>query len=71
MLDPDAVAVEFTISGTAGVSETPVGVLVPVLRAVDVRLGAIRPEDGTDVLVASAWRERLQKTKQTRLDERY
>lgn len=50
----DAVGVELTKGRRARITPATVGELVPVLGAENVGLVAVAPEDGTDVLVATA-----------------
>ena len=61
LFDPHAVAVQLSIGGRAGIAKASVGVLVPVLRAREVGLGAVGPEDRTDGLGTTIRGERLWK----------
>ena len=59
LFDPDSITVQFTERRTAGVTETTVGVLVPVLGTREVRPRPVGPEDGADGLGAAIGGEGL------------
>ncbi len=59
LLEPDSVSVEFAVCGRTRVSETTIGVLVPVLGTREVGARPVGPEDGTDGLGAAVGGEGL------------
>lgn len=60
LLDGNTVAVKFTVSRTTRVTETTVGVFIPVLRSGEVGLRSVGPEDWSDRFSPTLWRKRLE-----------
>lgn len=50
VLEIHAISIQVAKGGRAGVAPASVGELVPVIRATDVTLGTVGPEDGADTL---------------------
>lgn len=61
LLDRNTVTIEFTVCWTTRVTESTVGVFIPVFGSGDVGFGSVRPEDGSDAFLASSWCEGLYK----------
>lgn len=59
LLDRNTVTIEFTVCWTTRVTESTVGVFIPVFGSGDVGFGSVRPEDGSDAFLASSWCEGL------------